>query len=339
MLRLTMPLLAASLCCAVATAHAQTPTRDLPPVTIAAKADENLVEKSYRRMLAGMDHFEQRHALAPDASLRFRLYPREPGTDMREATVDVIGTQTMFAVPLAPDHSFTLPRNAAAAQEDAAVVANQRQRSMTWRADIRTPGLAPHTRRLGDLRLECEVGMAAGLVSEPRSFMSRIASALLDTPGYCRRADPHYLFFADRPIFGVTLVDGDRREVIPVDRLYAAAAAKPDLQSELALCDCRLLVDRTYYLPLHDTRWSDATRVEFEYFDDGLQPASQTVELPTQLGEPTVVRFDSGWQVRVWRARPAARDVEPAEFVALIDPQGLARKARVRPATPVAAPR
>lgn len=324
-------LLAAAACAAPVAARAQAPARDLPPVTIAAKADDKLVEKSYRRMLAGMDLVESRRALAPEATLRFRLYPREPGTDVHGATVDVIGTQTMFAVDVAPDQTFTLPRNPAALQENAAVVANQRRASMTWRADIRTPGLPANVRRLGDLRLECEVGMAAGLVSEPRSFMSRIASALLDTPDYCRRAEPHYLFFAERPVFSVTLVDGERRAVLPVDRLYAAASAKPDLRDELPLCDCRLLVDRTYYLPLDDAGWSNDTRVEFDYFDDN----PQAVELPTQLGEPTVVRFDSGWQVRVWRARPSAKDVEPAEFVALIDPQGVARKARVRPATPV----
>ena len=313
---------------AVTAQTAGSAARDLPQVTISARADEKLVEKSYRRMLAGMDHFEARRALAPSAALRFRLYPREPGTDMREATVDVIGTQTLLAVDLAADHTFTLVRNAAALRENAAVVANQRRASMTWRADIRTPGLPPQVRRLGDLRLECEVGMAAGLVSEPRSFMSRLASALLDTPDYCNREDPHYLFFAERPIFSVTLVHGARREVLPVDKLYAGASAKPNLRDELPLCDCRLLVDRTYYLPLDDTRWPDDTQVEFEYFDDG---DSVVAPLPSQPGEPVVVRFDSGWQVHVWRARPPARGVQPAEYVALVDPAGMVRKTRVRP--------
>ena len=41
--------------------------------------------------------------------------------------------------------------------------------------------------------------------------------ALLDTPAYCDRKDPLYLFFADRPIFSVTLVNGARREVLSVD--------------------------------------------------------------------------------------------------------------------------
>lgn len=330
----------AAACLGGAGAWAQVPgggARDLPQVTISARADENLVEKSYRRMLAGMDHFEARRALAPRAALRFRLYPREPGTDMREATVDVIGTQTMFEVPLAADQTFTLARNAAALRENAAVVANQRRASMTWRADIRTPGLPPHARRLGDLRLECEVGMAAGLVSEPRSFMSRLASALLDTPAYCRREDPHYLFFAERPLFSVTLTDGARSEVLPVDKLHAGASAKPDLRDELPLCDCRLLVDRTYYLPLDDPRWSDDTLVTFEFIEDAAASGPPPGWQPP-AGTPTVVRLDSGWQLHIWRDRPPARGMQAAEQVALVDPAGAVRKVRLRPASPVAPP-
>eukprot|EP01031_Cornospumella_fuschlensis_P043289 gene43289-52912_t len=57
----------AAACLSVTAATAQTAVsaaRDLPQVTISARADESLVEKSYRRMLAGMDHFEARRALA-----------------------------------------------------------------------------------------------------------------------------------------------------------------------------------------------------------------------------------------------------------------------------------
>jgi hypothetical protein len=36
------------------------------------------------------------------------------------------------------------------------------------------------------------------------------------------------VFFAERPIWSVTLVDGERRETLPVDRLYAGATRDPD---------------------------------------------------------------------------------------------------------------
>jgi len=138
---------------------------------------------------------------------------------------------------------------------------------MTWRAEVRTPGLPPLTRRLGDLRLECRVGMEAGLFSNSPNFLTRMFDAISTTPGYCDSADNRYLFFADRPVFGVTLVDGARREALPADRLYAAAIGDPDFARELPYCDCEMLLDRTYYLPLGDRRWPDDTLVVFDFME------------------------------------------------------------------------
>ena len=240
----------------------------LAPVTISAKANRDPVEKSYRKMIRGMDLFESQRTMAPGAPLRFRLLPRRPDTDVSNIELEVIGTEAAFAVPVAADHTFALPRNPQAYAEDAQVIPNRKRQTMTWRSDIRTPGLPPNTRRLGDLRLECRVGMQAGLVSEDRTLAGRLASALLDTPAYCERMAPQYLFIADRPLFGVTLVAGPRRQVLSIDKLYAGASDNPRLAGDLPECDCEVLVDRTYVLPLGDRSWPDDALVEFEYMED-----------------------------------------------------------------------
>jgi hypothetical protein len=239
----------------------------MPAVTVSGKANPNPVEKSYRRMLKGLDLFARQHGQSPDAELRFKLLPRKPGTDMQTVTLAVVGDTVDFLVPIAADHTFSLPRNALALQENAQVVPNRRALSMTWRTDIRTAGLPPDNRRLGDLRLECKVGMEAGLISNSSSFIGRITSAALDTPAYCDKAAPLYLFFADRPLFSVTLVAGQRREILSIDKLYANASDDPGLRGNLPYCDCEVLVDRTYVLPLGDRSWPDDTQVEFEYMD------------------------------------------------------------------------
>ena len=246
----------------------------LPPVTISGKATQDPVEKSYRAMVRGMDHFErQRAALAPQATLRYRLLPRQRGTDLDRIEMHVLGTTVELPVPIAPDRTFTLERNARAWAENAVVTPDRRARSMTWRAEVRTPGLPAGTRRLGDLRLECQVGLVAGLISSGSNFVTRIVDALIDTPAYCERADNRYLFFAERPLFGVTLVHGARREMVPSDRLWAGAIDERDLAAKLRACDCELLLDRTYFLPLHDPRWPDDTRVEFDFMEDADAPA------------------------------------------------------------------
>ena len=241
----------------------------LPPVTISGKATADPVEKSYRAMVRGMDHFERRRAeMAPQAALRYKLLPRQRGTDLDRIEMHVLGSTVEVPVPIAPDRSFTLERNAKAWDENAVVTPDRRARSMTWRAEIRSPGLPPGTRRLGDLRLECQVGMTAGLISNPSNAVSRLVDALIDTPAYCEREGNRYLFFADRPVFGVTLVHGDRQEMIPADRLWAGAIDERDLAAKLRACDCELLLDRTYFLPLHDTRWPHDTLVVFDFMED-----------------------------------------------------------------------
>ncbi|MEO7150149.1 MAG: hypothetical protein ABIX46_00325 [Burkholderiaceae bacterium] len=243
------------------------PRNTLPPVTVTAQASDP-VEKSLRKMVQGMDAFERaRDVTAPNATLRFKLLPRKPGTDMDRIQLEVVGNTFSYEVPIAADHTFVLERDRRALQEDAVVSPNRKRLSMTWRTEIRSPGLPPGTRRLGDLRLECQVGLASGLVSND-SPLARIANLFTDPRTYCDRINARYLYFAERPLFSVTLVDGARREVLPIDQLYAMASDDPGLPGDLPYCDCEMLVDRTYFLPLGDRSWPDDTRVEFEYMDD-----------------------------------------------------------------------
>jgi hypothetical protein len=240
-------------------------TTTLPPVEVSALRDP--VEKSYRKIVRGMDLFEERHRLAPNASLRFKLLPRSRDTNMEGIALTIVGDRISVPVTVAADNTFALARSPQALKENAMVVPNRKARSMTWRTEIRTPGLPPDTRRLGDLRLECLVGTEAGLVSNVRDFLGEIIRTIR-TPGYCDQREPHYLFFADRPLWSVTLVAGGRREVLSVDSLYAGITRDPMTRSDLRYCDCEVLLDRTYYAPLGDPSWPDDTLIVLEYMDD-----------------------------------------------------------------------
>jgi hypothetical protein len=266
-------LLASALICGHACAAqppqttAEPPPTVLPPVESRALRDP--VEKSYRKIVRGMDLFERRHSLAPNASLRFKLLPRTRDANMEGIALSIVSEHLTIPVPIAPDNTFALERSERALAENAVVTPDRRARSMTWRTDIRTPGLPPGTRRLGDLRLECLVGEEAELISDVLPFFGDIAR-LLSGSNYCNQRDVQYLFFAERPLFSVTLVAGTRREVLSVDRLYAGISRNPMTPSELRQCDCEVLIDRTYYAPLADPSWPDDTVLVFEYMDDGV---------------------------------------------------------------------
>jgi len=236
------------------------------PVSVTATRDP--VDKSYRKMLKGMDLFEEKHGMAPGASLRYKLLPRQRGTKMDGIVLEIVGDSDRIPVPLASDRTFTLARHQQALDEDASVRPNRKASSMTWRTEIRTPGLPPDTRRLGDLRLECHVGMEADLVSNVSAIAGLVPNSLLRRLGFCESSDGLYYFFAERPLFSVTMVSGARREILSVDALYAGVIDDPMSASDLSYCDCQVLLDRTYFLPLGDRSWPDDTLIEYEYMDE-----------------------------------------------------------------------
>ena len=250
----------------LAQAQPPAPPAGGPIATVRVPYVRDPVDKSYRKMIKGMDRFQrERAAYAPMADLRFRLLPRLPNADMGGITLRVAGDNVTLPVALAEDNSFTLARSEQALREDAAVVANRKSTSMTWRAWVQTPGLPPGTRRLGDLRLECRVGMDSGLISNTSPMFAWLTNALTDSEKICSTDDGNYLFFADRPVFSVTLRHGARSQVLPFKLMYAGGN---ETRESLPYCDCQVLLDRSYYAPLWDKGWPDDTLLEFEYMDE-----------------------------------------------------------------------
>ena len=304
--------------------------------TIEITALRQPVDKSYRRMVNGMDLFEQQHALAPAATLRYKVLPRKPGTDIDDVSLQIVGERFKAAVAMAPDHTFALARYPAALKEDAVVRSERRATTLTWRAEIRTPGLPSDSRRLGDLRLECLVGIEAGLVSQYPSLLGRLFDAVRSGADYCNRDYAPYLFFAERPLFAVTLVSGARRETLSVGQMYAGVADGRTTKRDLPYCDCEALLDRAYILPLGDRRWPDDTRVELEYMDgrpsETIMLGSTRSDVAAAFGRASTVRFDSGYELWAYRAEGAEPLFRRSEFVVLFDPSGVVSNTRLRPA-------
>jgi hypothetical protein len=309
----------------------------IPTVTVPNTRDP--VDKSYRRMVRGMDRYERGHTLAPRSSLRFQVLPRLPGVKLDGVTLKVVGDNITIPVEMAPDHSFILERNEQALRENAALVANRKTSSMTWRAMVRSIGVPDGMRRLGDLRLECLVGMEAGLVSNNAALFEWLTDLLADADKVCASPDGNYLQFADRPLFGVTLHAGGRTMALPFRALYAGGT---QTKATLPYCDCQVLLDRSYYAPVWDSSWPDDTLLSFEYMDEAAtaMPAGIASKEAARaaLGEPAAaLRFDSGYEVWQYQYPPAAplpkgKDGRPqmAELVLLFDSAGVGLQYRRR---------
>ncbi len=89
----------------------------------------------------------------------------------------------------------------------------------------------------------------------------------------------------------------------------------------------------------NSSRTSTANLPTFRDASMSLQAASDLVapgkttqaEALAALGAATVVKFDSGFEVWIYRLKPPSAEASPAEFVILFTPGGIASKTRIRP--------
>jgi hypothetical protein len=214
-------------------------------------------EQSYRRMLRGVEKFDSLRALAPDAVLRFRMHGAE--RDVKPQTLRLALASETLNLPLTHDDdaSFALPVNETARREDAALVANRRTGSVFWKPHVATPGSPADTRRLGDLRVQCQVTYASGLQHGGLGFLSKMI-------GQCGPNIP-FFFIAEREIFAVTVQAPGRERHLFGPAMPEHAATKHARQR-----------NRYYHPPLEEEQWPDDALVKIHYVDSEGQPPSDT---------------------------------------------------------------
>ena len=209
--------------------------------------------KSYRVMAAGLDAFDDHHALAPRArEVRFQLIPA-PGVAadaLRDATLRIVGNETAISVPLSADGSFVLPRSAQADSDDADLVTNQKKDRFRWQASVRSDDVPPGMRRLGDLRLQCQVGIAIAKKETPFLLRTLVATKLRTTD-WCSAIELKMSTYSDPAIASATLLDGGRRVALQVKN-----------------------GGTSFLAPLGDTRYADDTLIELVYKQDAASAPS-----------------------------------------------------------------
>lgn len=174
---------------------------------VEVSAVKNPALRPYRIMTRGLDAFDKHHALAPNAGLRFELWnadgsiPQANGLGLRLA-----GDNTDLALPVDADATFVLPRSQEAFDDNADLVLNRKKETMQWRPRVRSPGVPIDARRLGDMRLECEVAWA--VMKDQVSFVLRTAMSAVG--GMCHSPMTALWYRAPKRLVSATLVSGER---------------------------------------------------------------------------------------------------------------------------------
>lgn len=245
MTRLTMiaAALAASLAAGLpASAQENPPTASQSVETVSVSTIKDPALRPYRRMVRGLDAWdEQQRALAPNATLRFELLTQDGRAAVPEGLVlRIAGDKVDVALPLDADATFVLPRSPEALDDNADLILNRKKDQFRWRPRVRTPGVPDNARRLGDLRMECEVSSAVRKEEIPFLYRAGAVAA----GGICRLPMVGYVYRAPRRLASATVVSGTRRETLGLHENGAA-----------------------YMAPLRDKSWDNDALVVYEFAD------------------------------------------------------------------------
>lgn len=197
--------------------------------------------KPYSAMLKGVRRFKEMHDLAPTAELQFILIPRRSGVDMNALQLRLQNDEASLHIPLREGNIFTLPEEPELAQDKAELTLNRAAGSVRWLPYVRSSTATNTVRRLGDLRLACEVHWAIDRETLP--FAARTAISALGGPCNFVSQKGTYNFSEPRRIVSATISQDGKSEPVPVNGY-------------------------SFTPPLREKRWSNDSMIELQFAED-----------------------------------------------------------------------
>jgi hypothetical protein len=229
-----------ALACGIPAAHAA--DNDVPKVEVDSIRNPDM--RAYRSVWAGLDAFDEHHALAPAAPLRFRILRADgiPATAADGLALRLANDDASRPVAVGADGLLAIGRDREAYDADATFILNQKKGRFSAVAEIRTPGLPENVRRLGDLRLECRVMVA--IAKDGLNFVTRAAvNALMLGSDWCGKKDMKLGFPVERALDSARLSHGGRS--ITLD-----------------------LHGKSYMAPIGSLAWPDDALIELTYAEE-----------------------------------------------------------------------
>ena len=219
------------LCGAAVQAHADTdqavePSGQDAAASVNVKGIRDPDWKPYSAMLKGVNRFEEKHALAPGAELRFILEPRRANVDMHAIALRLESDEAGMAIQLGEGNIFTLPVVQGPLYEKAELTVNRKAGSVRWMPYIRSAASSDTIRRLGDLRLACEVHWAIDKDTLP--FAMRTAMSALGGPCNFVSQKGTYSFTEGRRIATATISFNGKSAPVP----FSGASFTPPLREQ-----------------------------------------------------------------------------------------------------------
>ncbi len=195
-------------------------------------------EIPYKKILNGIEAYKAHQQYSPKSDLRFVIQSQNPGEVLSGLTASIKGAGLNLALDLDSNSIFQLPELRQPLTDDIVITINRREGAILLRPYVQSQYSTPTRRRLGDLRLECEIIWA--IEKDDLSLLER--SAMRFIGGLCGSSKSKVTFHLVKKLRGANLVMDERK--LPV------------------------LIDKTGYAfspPLHDKSWSDDAFIELEF--------------------------------------------------------------------------
>lgn len=226
---------------------------------------------TYRAIVAGLDKFDEQHALAPAVpQLLFKVEARGDRAWSGDApTARIAADDFSIALQLDEQRRFTVPRNEAAYDAKAELVLNRKKREARVVPWVRTPGLPDNRRRLGDVRLDCKVMIAIAKEEIPFWVVGLVNGFMLTTD-WCswfkgttpKGEERNWSNRVDAELAGATLREGERSLALRVD-------------------------GKAFQVPIGDTSWGNDALIELEF-----APPAAPVTAPADAPDASIRTAD-----------------------------------------------
>lgn len=194
---------------------------------------------SARSFLNALDAREKYRSLAPDAAIGFRLTPKQR-SEIKLSTLSLrfISTDNETPIEITDRGYFTVDKNVLKNNGDAEFVVSAKSGSTKFSSVVRSQHLQENEKRMGDLRLQCEMDWA--LIKDDAPLLIRTTFSLAG--GLCHSKKIAVSYVEDKQFVSISIEEGERKIA-----LYRGGSTDH------------------YAPPLYDQSWGNDAKLIFEY--------------------------------------------------------------------------
>jgi hypothetical protein len=159
--------------------------------------------RSYSQMLKGLMAYQEKQSHAPNSELYFILIPKSKKVGVQGLTMRLASDETSINIPIDAEGKFQLPLIALKHDDEYDLILNKPKGQFYIKPYVKSANLPEDSKRLGDIRLECQVRWAIERQDVSVVFSSYVK--LFGSGNPCTSRAVSVYFFAPNDVKLVTL--------------------------------------------------------------------------------------------------------------------------------------